>query len=184
MITYLKNTEKFSNAWKTEMFPPGTPVSDGVSIMPCWKAGKYYKDCNSINEAGVCNDINLENLVRLDFKVPPGSGPKGKNGSKGNTIQKLADADFNLLLMEINKFMNRGIDKVLHIEFLLDNERELVLMENVMKHSTNTSHLEIQYPNMDTKPKLQYKDLENSWKSITIRMGHKQIIDTGENMYA
>ena len=129
MITYLKNTEKFSNAWKREMFPPGTPVSDGVSIMPCWKAGKYYKDCNSINEAGICNDINLENLVRLDFKVPPGNGPTGKNGNKGNKIQKLADTDFNSLLIEIDKFMNRGIDKILHIEFLLDNERELVLME-------------------------------------------------------
>ena len=80
--------------------------------------------------------------------------------------------------------MNRGITKILHIDFLLDNQRELVLMENVMKYSTKTSHLEIQYPNIDTKPKLQYKDLDNSWNTITIRYGHGQTLETGDNSYA
>ena len=184
MITCLSNTEKFPNAWREEMFPPGTPVPADISVMPCWKAGKYYINCENINETGLYHDINLQELIRLDFKVPPGNGPKGKNNDKGNQIQELADDDFNLLLIELDKFMNRGITKILHIDFLLDNERELVLMENVMKYSTKTSHLEIQYPDIDTKPKLQYKDLENSWRSITIRMGHGQRLETGDDRYA
>ena len=183
MITHISNTETFPNLWKLEMFPPLTPVPSDIEVMPCWKAGKYYVDCGNINEDGLYHNINLEEIIRLDFKVPPGIAPKGKNNSQGDKLQKLADKDFDLLLIELDKFMKRGIIKILHIDFLIDNERELVLMENVMKYSTRTSHLEIQYPTVDTKSKLEYKDLDNSWSSITIKHGHKQVLQTEDDFY-
>ena len=184
MIINISNAEKFPNIWMYDICPPGAPVPNDLVIMPCWKAGKYYINCEKISATGLYHDINLEELIRLDYKVPPGIAPQGENNDKGKQIQELADNDFNLLLIELDKFMSRGIKKVLHIDFLLDNERELDLIEHVMKHSTKTSHLEIQYPLTDTKPKLDYKDLKNSWNTITIRYGHGQTLETGDNSYA
>ena len=91
------------------------------------------------------------------------------------------DRTIEQLIKQLYKLPN--VIRVQDITKLPCIERELVLMENVMKYSTRTSHLEIQYPTVDTKSKLEYKDLDNSWSSITIKHGHKQVLQTEDDFY-
>ena len=51
-----------------------------------------------------------------------------------------------------------------------------------MQFSTNQCYLEIQYPEENTKPMLDYTLLEGSWQGIAIRYGHKPL-GIGENLY-
>ena len=181
MIVEVSSSEKIPSLWFKKLFPPGTPT-DRAQTMLCYKAGNYYKSCGHLNEEGMLKNTNPKDEFRIDFKVPPGSGPKGINDSKGNTIQKLADADFECMLVEMKHFMTNGRINVLHLDYVLDNVRELQVMEHVMQFSTNQCYLEIQYPKENTKPMLDYTLLENSWQSIAIRYGHGPL-GIGENLY-
>ena len=160
MITTVSNTEKFPNNWIDDIIPSGTPIPNDLKEMPTWREGKYYKHCGMINKNGLDETLTPEKLIRLDFKVPPSIPSQ--------------DYNFNLLLIELNKFMKRKVKKVLHIDFELDNQREPGLIKQLKKYNTNTSHLEIQYPETNTIPSLDYKNLDKNWSSITIRYGHGQ----------
>tara|TARA_B100001057_G_scaffold332401_1_gene332779 strand:+ start:2824 stop:3384 length:561 start_codon:yes stop_codon:yes gene_type:complete len=174
MITHVTSNNKFPNLWWNELVPRRKPKEDipaDLQQMPCWYSGNYYKDCGNLNKDGLYKDIDVEKLIRLDFKVPPGRSPN----------QELADNHFSLMVIELEKFMNRDITKILHLDFMLDNLKEEETILNAMKHRTTTSHLEIQYPLADTKSKLDYSVIENGWKSITIKHGHIQKIELDTN---
>tara|TARA_B100000003_G_C10924892_1_gene368781 strand:- start:118 stop:681 length:564 start_codon:yes stop_codon:yes gene_type:complete len=184
MIVEVSSAEKIPNLWFDKLFPLGAPT-DNAQDMLCWKAGDYYKSCGHLNEEGMLKTANPINEFRIDYKVPPGTASLGRrNKFKRQLHYKQAELDhhFECMLVEMKHFMTNGRINVLHLDYVLDNVRELQVMEHVMQFSTNQCYLEIQYPKENTKPMLDYTLLENSWQSIAIRYGHGPL-GIGENLY-